>query len=152
MLAGATGTPNDADIDAVISGDIQALPSFVPGVGPFPARPGRWTQDPADLSPGQRNAAASLYLALVGRECLDLCGPGRSITIEGPLARNVLFASALAALTGVPVHASADGTGTSLGASLLFGDVTVRGQQGEVVPPLDHPGFADYVRRWRERV
>ena len=152
VLVRAIVEPSEAEIDAVITGDIQALPTFAPGVGPFANQRGRWTSDAASLSGGERTAAASLYLALVARECLDLCGLGRSITIEGPLARNTLFGAALAALTGVPVHASGDGTGTSLGASLLFGGKPTHGTHDAPIAPLAHPGFAAYARRWQDRV
>lgn len=150
-IVGTIVEPSEADVDAVISGDIQALPTFAPGMGPFAQQRGRWTTDAASLSDGERTAAASLYLALVARECLELCGLGRSITIEGPLARNQVFATALAALTGVTVHASGDGTGTSLGASLLFGGKPAHGSHDVQVSPLNHPGFADYARRWQDR-
>ena len=151
LLAQGAVEPTEADIAAVIAGDIQALPSFTPGVGPYPKAEGRWTVAPETLSPGQRTAAVSLYLALVTRTCLDLCGLGQQIIIEGPLARNRLFAAALAQLTHVPVSASGDATGTSLGASLLFGGAS-GAAQGETIAPLDHPGFADYVARWRQRL
>lgn len=143
--------PTDADIAAVIEGDIQALPSFVPGVGPFARNQGRWTHPADSLSPGQRMAASSLYLALVARSCLNLCGLGRSITLEGPLARNRLFGAALSRLTGVPVNASTDGTGTSLGASLLFGGRTGEPGDAAAVAPLSAPGFDAYAQRWLER-
>lgn len=144
-------TPDTQDIEAVLSGDIQALPSFVPGVGPFGAQTGRWTVDPDSLTPGVRTAAASLYLALVARESLSLCGLGRSITLEGPLARNALFGAALARLTGVPVFASGDSTGTSLGASLLFGEAADRRDTAQAIAPLAFSGFDSYAARWRER-
>ncbi|WP_224701764.1 FGGY-family carbohydrate kinase [Devosia aquimaris] len=151
LLAPGAVVPTEADIDAVISGDVQALPSFTPGVGPYPDATGRWTVDPATLSPGQRTAAVSLYLALVTRTCLDLCGLGRQIIIEGPLARNALFAAALAELTGVPVQASGDATGTSLGASMLFGGAA-GAAGGTVIAALQHPGFGAYAARWRGRL
>ncbi|MBU1307290.1 MAG: FGGY-family carbohydrate kinase [Alphaproteobacteria bacterium] len=151
MLAPGAVVPSDADIDAVISSDIQALPSFTPGVGPYPEAVGRWTVDPATLSAGQRTAAVSLYLALVTRTCLDLCGLGRQIIIEGPLARNGLFGAALAELTGVTVSASGDATGTSLGASMLFGGAA-GAAGGTAIAALQHPGFSAYVARWRGRL
>ncbi|KKB81259.1 hypothetical protein VW35_03830 [Devosia soli] len=144
--------PTAEDIDEVIGNDIQALPTFAAGVGPFGGKAGRWTVEPNDLTAGQRTAAASLYLALVARECLDLCGLGKSITIEGPLARNGLFGAALAALSGRPVHASGDGTGTSLGASLLFGGQPAHEQHDAPIAPFAHPGFTGYAARWRERL
>ncbi|WP_232846705.1 FGGY-family carbohydrate kinase [Devosia beringensis] len=151
MLAPGAVTPSDADVDAVITGDIQALPSFMPGVGPFPSHVGCWTGDADALSPGQRTAAVSLYLALVTQACLGLCGLGQQIIIEGPLARNGLFAATLAALTGVPVLASGDATGTSLGASMLFGG-TAGKPSGVPVAPLDHKGLPAYAARWASRL
>ncbi|MEO8684054.1 MAG: FGGY-family carbohydrate kinase [Devosia sp.] len=152
MLAPGAVEPSTAEIINVINGDVQALPSFMAGVGPFPDAVGRWTKDPEQLSPGERTAAVSLYLALVTRACLDLAGVGRQIVIEGPLARNVLFGEALAALTGVPVSASGDATGTSLGASMLFGGEHPAAKAGLVREPLDIQGFEAYCARWRERV
>lgn len=151
MLAPGAVEPSAAEIINVINGDVQALPSFMTGVGPFPASQGRWTQAPDTLSPGERTAAVSLYLALVTRACLELAGVGRQIVIEGPLARNALFGRALAALTGVPVSASGDATGTSLGASMLFGGEHVAAKAGTVREPLDVQGFEAYCARWRDR-
>lgn len=144
--------PGAEDIAHVIAHDVQALPSFAPGVGPFGGQDGRWTVDADSLTPGQRTAAASLYLALVARTCLDLCGLGRSITLEGPLARNHLFGAALARLTGVPVVASGDATGTSLGASLLFGGSLPETGSSHAIAPLQAEGFDAYVSAWRTRV
>ncbi|KQN72279.1 FGGY-family carbohydrate kinase [Devosia sp. Leaf64] len=144
--------PTEADLTSVIERDVQALPTFAPGVGPFAGKKGRWTAAPDGLSDGERTAAASLYLALVARECLELCGLGETITIEGPLARNGVFAAALAALAERPVHASGDGTGTSLGASLLFGGQPAHEQHDSPIAPLTHPGFSAYAQRWRDRV
>ena len=143
--------PTDTDIAHVIANDIQVLPSFTPGVGPFGGLTGRWTADPETLTAGQRTAAASLYLALMARTCLDLCGLGRRITLEGPLARNRLFGQALAALAGVPVLASGDATGTSLGASLLFGGTIAPTVGSPPFEPLQVDGLDTYVARWRQR-
>lgn len=148
QLVGEVVEPNATEVARVVDHDVRIEPSFTPGVGPFPDATGRWTSAPEALTPGERTAAASLYLALVTRACLDLCGLGREIIIEGPLARNALFGQALARLTGVPVRASGDATGTSLGASMLFGgqgDVAA----GVLASPLDVPGFDRYAARWR---
>ncbi|WP_052715629.1 FGGY-family carbohydrate kinase [Devosia chinhatensis] len=145
-------TPTEAEIAHVIDTGIMALPSFVPGVGPFGLRTGGWTQASGSLTPGQRNAAASLYLALMAREALDLCGLGRSIVIEGPLARNRLFGQALARLAGVPVRPSGDSTGTSLGASLLFGGGLSEACEVPACEPLHSAGFDLYVENWRRQL
>lgn len=140
--------PDADDVTRVIADDIRVQPSFMPGVGPFPAASGRWTREPATAA--ERTAAASLYLALMTRACLDLCGMGLEIIIEGPLARNQLFGQALTRLTGVPVRASGDATGTSLGASMLFGAGKAQATGGIECAPLDVPGFDGYAQRWRE--
>ncbi|MDB5530521.1 MAG: carbohydrate kinase [Devosia sp.] len=152
MLAPGAVEPNESEIANVINDDVQALPSFMPGVGPFPSSVGRWTKDPEHLSAGERTAAVSLYLALVTQACLELAGVGKQIVIEGPLARNVLFGQALARLTGVPVSASGDATGTSLGASMLFGGKHVAASPGLVRLPLQVEGFDAYCVHWRERL
>ena len=141
-------TPGADDIARVIADDIRVQPSFMPGVGPFPSAKGHWTREPATAA--ERTAAASFYLALMTQTCLDLCGLGREIIIEGPLARNRLFGQALARLTGVTVRASGDATGTSMGASMLFGAGNVQAIDGIDRAPLDAPGFDDYTQRWRE--
>ncbi|WP_332691812.1 FGGY-family carbohydrate kinase [Devosia sp.] len=145
-------TPSAGDIARVIESDIRVQPSFTPGVGPFPQAAGRWTADPAQLTAEERTAAASLYLALLTRACLELCGLGREIIVEGPLARNAPFGQALARLAGVTVSASGDATGTSLGASMLFGHGEGAAAAGVAVAPLDVPGFEAYARRWREQI
>ena len=140
--------PDADDVARVIADDIRVQPSFMPGVGPFPSAKGHWTREPATAA--ERTAAASFYLALMTQTCLDLCGLGREIIIEGPLARNRLFGQALARLTGVTVRASGDATGTSMGASMLFGAGNVQAIDGIDRAPLDAPGFDDYTQRWRE--
>lgn len=152
LLVPQIAEPSDADLAFIIANDVQALPSFVPGVGPFGNQTGRWTVDPHTLTPGQRTAAASLYLALVARAAFDLCGLGRSVTLEGPFARNRLVGSMLATLCGVPVHASGDATGTSLGASLLFGGTLSGAEGSHALQPLQADGLDAYISRWRQRV
>jgi sugar (pentulose or hexulose) kinase len=151
-IAGAAATvPEPADIDAVISGGTMALPSFVPGSGPFGGGEGRWTVPPETLSSGQRTAAASLYLALVTAECLLIAGSAGPVIVEGPFAANRLFCAALAAIAGAEVTPSTQRTGTTFGAALL---ATVgaerRAARGAAVEPLRHKLLDIYVRQWRE--
>src|SRR5690606_36181206 len=108
MLVPRIVTPEATDIADVIAREVQVLPGTVPGVGPFPGAKSGWSDDPDSLSDGQRYAAVSLYLALMTRACLGLCGLGEMIIVEGPLARNSLFCAALGRLSGVPVCASRD--------------------------------------------
>lgn len=148
LLAPQASEPSPADIARVIGDDIRIMPGFIDGVGPFPSARGGWSQGPEHLSPGERTAAASFYLALMARTCLELAGTGHEIIIEGPLARNLLFARSLATLVDVPVFASGDATGTSLGAAMLFGGGHDGGKAGPAVTPLDAAGFGAYCERW----
>ncbi len=152
LLAPGAVEPTADEVARVLAGDVQVLPGFVPGVGPFPQRAGEWTVAAETLSAGERTAATSLYLALVTEAAIGLCGKGRTVTIEGPLARNRLYAAALAQLVGVPVFASGDATGTSLGAAMLFDPRAGSAQPGVAVEPLAADSFAAYAARWRERV
>ena len=148
------GTPpvkaGDADLETVLARGIQVLPGLMPGVGPYPKAPGGWTVDETLLTPGERHAAASLYLALVTETCLELCGLGHTIIVEGPLARNAIYCRALARWTGVLVRPSADATGTSLGAALLFGGGSPIADEAPVTP--FGPEIDAYRASWREKV
>ncbi len=129
-----------ADLDRVLADRIMALPAFTPGVGPFPNGKGRWTHDPDALSPGERNAAASLYLALMTAESLSLVGAGGPTIVEGPFARNPVFCSALAAITGRPLEPSDSGTGTMLGTLMTATGELPRSAPRENVAPLGASG------------
>lgn len=137
-----------ADLAAVVAKGVLPLPTRAAGVGPFPAGRGGWLGDAGGLAPAERTAAADLYLALVTRACLGLAGCGGRIVVEGPLARNPLYCGALAALAGVPVHASPDATGTAAGAAGLFAGLADGGPLPEPVATLAVPGLADLAARW----
>ena len=104
--------------------------------------------------PGERAAAAALYAALVEAECLALTGSQGPILVEGPFARNRVFVSALAELTGRSVTGRADATGTTGGAALLASGpegFVKRDLAGIRAAPLDID-IAGYAARWRQRV
>ena len=119
LTEGQASEPSEAEIATVIARRVMALPAFVAGNGPFGRRKGGWSIDPATLSPGERTAAASLYVALIAETCLTLTGAQGPVLIEGPFARNRLFLSALAARVDRPVIGRPDATGTTEGAALL---------------------------------
>ena len=146
---GAVAAPDDAALDAVLAGGVMALPAFAPGSGPFPDRVGRWTVDPATLSPAARTAAASLYVALMTDTCLDLLDARGPTVVEGPFAANGLFCEALAVLTGRPVGASAGGTGTGVGAAALVAVVAVAVPRPVAPRPALGAAFRAYAARWR---
>jgi sugar (pentulose or hexulose) kinase len=136
----------------VLSERIMVLPTFAPGIGPFPRGKGRWTHVSETLSPGERNAAASLYLALMTAESLSLIGAGGPTVVEGPFARNALLCEALAALTGRAVEPADAGTGTTLGTLMTATGKLPKRQPraASAVAPLKHPAFRRYIEAWRE--
>ncbi|WP_404404744.1 FGGY-family carbohydrate kinase [Pelagibacterium halotolerans] len=152
LIAGANAPqPTSADAIAVIETGIMALPSWVEGTGPFPNGKGGWHGNADALTPSQRAAAASLYLALMTCETLTLAGQGSDIVIEGPLAQNTVYCSTLAALTGVPVRPSRDATGTAKGAAMLLTGLGRGTALPDPVTPFDHPQIGAYARDWRAR-
>lgn len=152
LTEGKASEPDAATIASVIERRIMALPGFVAGNGPFGRREGSWTVDPATLSPEERTAAASLYVALVAETCLRLTGSEGPVLIEGPFAKNPLFLSALAALVDRPVIGRPDATGTTEGAALLAdGPDRPHAASPDPAPATPLGGdFPAYAALWRD--
>jgi sugar (pentulose or hexulose) kinase len=143
-------TPTEAELNRVLSDRVMALPTFVSGCGPFPRGKGRWTVDPATLSPGERHVAASLYLALMTAESLILASAAGPTIVEGPFAGNSIFCSALAAITGRALEPSDSGTGTLRGALMTAtGKLPKRESKSVSTTPIEHPALDSYVHAWR---
>ncbi|MFN7024753.1 MAG: FGGY-family carbohydrate kinase [Pseudorhizobium sp.] len=132
-----------AAVEAVVTQQQMFLPSMATGTGPFPGIRGRWYGDPKTNA--GRRAAASLYQALMTMTCLDMIGSRGPIIVEGPLAANVVYLSAINSLSKRAVYASQSITGTSAGASLLAG-----GRSGFPVHLVQEKGLDldSYRRRW----
>lgn len=149
LTDGAPTAPTTAELVHVLERQVMVLPTFSPGTGPYPDAKGRWTTDPAPLSPGERTAAASLYTALVTARMLDGMQAGGTTIVEGPFARNQLYLDMLATATERPVIASASATGTAAGAAML---VLPKDRRPEPIPPAatgrPDPRLADYARAW----
>jgi sugar (pentulose or hexulose) kinase len=142
---------SEADIVAVLARQALLLPSTQQGSGPFPHRDAQWA-NADDLTPGQRFAAISFYLALMTATCLELIGGDGPTTVEGPFAQNPLFNCMLAAATGRPVATSETSTGTSIGAALLASDgVTVMSKGERTAPPVER-AWGEYVLAWQQAV
>lgn len=124
LFSSAPAESSEADIASALDRGIMLLPSVQRGSGPFPSSEARWI-GPTDLSPGQRTAAASFYLAMMTATCLELIGAEGPVIVEGPFARNRPFAEMLAAATGRPVLPQEGQAGTSVGAALLYADAAV---------------------------
>jgi L-fuculokinase len=139
----------DAVID-VMSRSVMALPSFA-SAGPYSGRPGR-IESAGDLDSAQRAALATLYSALMTSLLIESLGSAGEIFVDGPLARNPLFARLLAACVPVgTVRTYAEGGGTRVAAHLA----RARSPAADVplsVAPLRLPGLIDYQANWRHRL
>lgn len=147
LTEGAVGEIELADIAAVIANDTCPLPGRVSGVGPYPRAVGGWTGH-APVSDKERIASATLYLALMSDICLSLAGTGERVVIEGPFAKNRVYAQVLAELVGCPVHVSSDATGTATGAAMLLGGGK-SADLGPAVEPSNIDGLAEFRDKWR---
>jgi sugar (pentulose or hexulose) kinase len=151
LMGGAAPGWTETDVDRVLKERLMLLPSVQQGSGPFPGRASAWTAEPA--TPGERFAAASFYLAMMTATCLDLIGAAGPTIVEGPFAKNELFARMLMAATGRSVVADAvAATGTSVGAALL---VLPKAQLGRAAEPLASAApasWGEYAEVWRNAV
>jgi sugar (pentulose or hexulose) kinase len=143
----------NADLKHVLDNGVMLLPSVQQGSGPFPHREHSWIGDAAALTPGQRFAVVSLYLAMMSATCLGLTGAGGPTIVEGPFAKNRVFGGMLAVATGRDVLASSgSATGTSIGAALLAAKGTKPNASfaGISPPPALAQGMARYAEAWRQ--
>jgi L-fuculokinase len=128
ICAGAPAAAATAEaLACVIAGGWVALPSFAEAGGPYQGRTGKLMRNgvvvpivevPAALRP----ALASWYCALVAHECIAALGSNGPVVVEGPLAGNAAFTTALSALLGntQPLQRSTDPLeGTARGAARL---------------------------------
>ena len=136
---------------AIIANQVMALPSFVPGSGPFIGRAGQIVGDPGP-EPPRRAALASLYAALTVDVMLDKLGAAGPVLMEGSFHRNPAFCALLAALRpNQALYAIDDPSGTARGAWLL-----AHWQSSPVVPanlpppvqPWRVEGLARYRSSW----
>lgn len=135
---------------AVVAGGGRVLPTFAPGVGPFPHHRGRWVGEPAD--PTQRRAAIALYAALTADAALDLIGAKLRILIEGRFAQAEVFVRALAGLRPADrIYVSPVENDVSYGALRLL-NPSLRPASALVrVQPLE-VSLKSYREQWRRDV
>jgi sugar (pentulose or hexulose) kinase len=142
----------DAHFADVLDSGVMLLPSVQQGSGPFPHREHSWIGNEAELTPGQRFAAVSLYLAMMSAICLELTGAAGPIIVEGPFAKNRIFGAMLSVATGRAVLASSGATGTSIGAALLAAE----GMKPDTVfaaispSPAHSESMMRYAGKWRQ--
>jgi len=137
-----------AALDRALACGARVDPCFAPG-GQFPGAKGRVVGGDA-LDPAARAALASLYVALLASHALDLLRAEGDIVIDGPLARNPLFASLLATLrAGAPVLLGGEGSGSAGGAyALLTGRLPDDAGLAPVAALGDAPAIREQARRW----
>jgi sugar (pentulose or hexulose) kinase len=146
LMRSETAEPDTAEIAAVLERHAFLLPSVEPASGPFPGRRWHWT-DPA-MSPGEKSAALSFYLALMTGECLGLIGADGAVVVEGPFGRNALFLDMLSVVTERPVGSVGDGGRASLGAALLAGGGAAAGPFLIHRSRLDPVSATRYATAW----
>ena len=134
-----------AAITAIKTGDM-IVPSYTPGVGPYPFAPLR---QPAPISP--RDAAmakAHLYAALLADASLDLIGSRDTVVVDGRFSRAPIFVQALANLRPTTrIVVSSDDHGVAHGALQLVRQG--RHEPLKIVSPLA-VDMSAYRARWRD--
>ena len=139
----------DAVIEVLSLGAI-ALPSFA-SAGPYSGRAGR-LEGVDNLHGTQRAALATLYSAMMTACLIESLGAAGEIFVDGPLARNPLFARLLAACVPVgTVRTYPEGGGTRVAAHLAGLPSPAAGALQSVVP-LRLPGLLEYQANWRHRL
>jgi sugar (pentulose or hexulose) kinase len=149
-IAQGAGEPTiDALIEVLTRGSI-ALPSFA-SAGPYSGRTGQ-VEGADELGASQRAALATLYSALMTAQLIESLGTAGEIFVDGPLARNPLFASLLGACVPVgTVRTHTEGGGTRVAAHLA-GLPSAQAGALRNVTPLRIPGLLEYQANWRHRL
>jgi len=149
IAQGATEPTIDALIEVLAIGAL-ALPSFA-SAGPYSGRAGSLEGVEA-LTATQRAALATLYSALMTAQLIESLGTAGEIFIDGPLARNPLFAGLLGACVPVgTVRTYPEGGGTRVAAHLAGMRTPHLGMLRNVAP-LRLPGLLEYQANWRHRL
>lgn len=152
VRAGRAAVATPIDEAAVLANGLTLSPSVVATGGPFPDRSIGWNAPLAGFSDGAQEVALSFYLALMTAECLVLTGATGPVIVEGPFAANPAYCRMLAAATGRPVLCAASQTGTSIGASLLFGAPDSPPPLVGAVAAANRADYRRYALAWREAV
>lgn len=152
VLTKGQGTATPEAIDRVVEQRILLTPSVVPGCGPYPDAEHRIVNAANGLNTDEVCVAASLYSALMTKACLDLTRAAGPVIVEGPFARNSLYAEALSKAIGRQVVPVTSSTGTSVGAALLAlgSSASSSSQQGQAASFDQLPaGFQRYCAEWK---
>jgi L-fuculokinase len=146
----AAALPTVSAMGDILARGAMALPSFA-SAGPYAGRAGSIEGD-ENLVGTQRTALATLYSALMTAQLIESLGAAGEIFVDGPLARNPLFARLLAACVPVgAVRTYPEGGGTRVAAHLAGMRSPAAGGLTNVVP-LRLPGLLEYQANWRHRL
>lgn len=139
-----------AAVPDVVRSGARALPTFAPGVGPFPDQRGRWIAEPSD--PVARRAAIALYAALMADAALQLIGARLRILVEGRFAQAEVFVRALASLRPADrIYVSPVENDVSYGALRLLDPALRPATSLKRAPPLE-TSLKAYREQWRRDV
>ncbi|MEO6080381.1 MAG: hypothetical protein ABIQ86_11450 [Steroidobacteraceae bacterium] len=139
----------DSLIEVLTLGAV-ALPSFA-SAGPYSGRAGR-VEGADELGPTQRASLATLYSALMTSQLIESLGSAGEIFVDGPLARNPLFAPLLAACLPVGTVRTYAENGSAHVAAHLARMQSPAADVPMSVVPLRLPGLLDYRANWRHRL
>jgi sugar (pentulose or hexulose) kinase len=148
---GPTLVPTIEGVGDILARGAMALPSFA-SAGPYSNRVG--SVEGEGLDGVRRASLATLYSALMTSLLIESLGAAGEIFVDGPLARNPLFASLLAACVPAgSVRAYAQGGGTRVATYLagLPASATPAADPQTVVP-LRLTGLLGYQAKWRQRL
>jgi len=149
-IARSTDEPTVEALSEVLSQGAIALPSFA-SAGPFAGKQGR-IEGVESMQGAQRASLATLYSALMTAVLIESLGAAGEIFVDGPLARNPLFAGLLAACVPVgTVRTYPEGGGTRVAAHLARLASPAPGPLQSVIP-LRVPGLLEYQAIWRHRL
>jgi sugar (pentulose or hexulose) kinase len=153
MLGGIDSRPTASMLAAlprVIESGVMALPTFVPGVGPFRTHKGCWLNKPDDEA--AQCATVCLYAAMVANASLNLIGAKERILIEGRFAQIEPFVQALAALRPRDaIFATDGGIDASFGALSLLNQACRPTERLRRIRPLQ-ADLNDYHSKWNAEV
>jgi L-fuculokinase len=152
-IARSHAPPDRESLMRVIQRGAVALPSFAPG-GPFAGRTPQLLHTEG-LNDAERAALATAYTALMTDLSLDELGVVGEVVVDGPLARNQLFAPLLTTLrTANQVSVSVGTGGCANAASHLAGFPHVKQTPLRTATAFDRTvevrSLRDYRTAWRE--
>ncbi|MBC8027013.1 MAG: L-fuculose kinase [Steroidobacteraceae bacterium] len=150
-IAGGSDVPTLSGVGDIVERGVMALPAFA-SAGPYSGRVGRVVGE--GLDGVGRASLATLYSALMTSLLIESLGAAGEIFVDGPLARNPLFASLLAACVPAgSVRSFTQGGGTRVATYLAgFPASATPIAEPQTVVPLRLPGLLDYQAKWRHRL